>query len=282
MAHVSKKESSDLEDVVVSGMFTAVQDFINDAFTTDTSDEEWELDEMKFGDHKILIERSQELYLAVIFEGNGDRLRLRVKKLLAEINHEYGEELKDWDGDMRILKGIRAMTFILLDKKEAKRLKQKHGHLKVKKKRSELDLKGTDALKGTGLEELDDFIEGIEGTIPIGFEEEEFEVFECPVCGKDNKTKDPKCVRCGADYQKLRKQKEKPKLEIMECPACGKEVGEDAAFCPNCRVEFIGEEELEVLECPMCGATIDPSATSCYNCGVEFVIERKIDGGFEI
>jgi hypothetical protein len=282
MAHVSEKESSDLEDVVVSGMFTAVQDFINDAFTSDGSDDEWELDEMKFGDHKILIERSAELYLAVIFEGNGNKLRLRVKKLLIEINHAFGEELEGWDGNMRILKGIRAMTFTLFDSKRPKRLGRKYRHFDDKKEKSELALSGKDDLKGVGLEELHEFIDGVEGSMPIGFGSKELEVYDCPVCGKEVTTKDSKCIRCGADHQELRKQKEGIKVQMMECPACGMGVREDATFCQNCRVEFIEDEELEVLECPMCGVNIDPSATSCYNCGVRFLIERKIDGGFDL
>jgi DNA-directed RNA polymerase subunit RPC12/RpoP len=90
------------------------------------------------------------------------------------------------------------------------------------------------------------------------------------------------CVRCGADYKKLGKQKEGPIVQIVECPACGNGVREDATFCSNCKVEFIEDEEEEVLECPMCGVTIDPSATSCYNCGVKFLIDRKIDGDFNL
>jgi DNA-directed RNA polymerase subunit RPC12/RpoP len=132
------------------------------------------------------------------------------------------------------------------------------------------------------LEELHEFIDGVEGSMPIGFGSKELEVYDCPVCGKEVTTKDSKCIRCGADHQELRKQKEGIKVQMMECPACGMGVREDATFCQNCRVEFIEDEELEVLECPMCGVNIDPSATSCYNCGVRFLIERKIDGGFDL
>lgn len=108
IAHGSIRESSELEDVVVSGMFTAVQDFISDALSGKTEDD-WEVEEMKFGGNKILIERSESLYLALIFEGNGKALRKHAKKLLKEIDEKYGDVLKDWDGDMSQVKGINTM-----------------------------------------------------------------------------------------------------------------------------------------------------------------------------
>ena len=117
VAHVSQEEGLGLEEVVVSGMFTAVQSFINDAFSGKTSDDDWELDQMKFGDNQILIERSKDLYLAVIFEGNGNKLRGRVRKLVLEINEEFGKQFEDWDGDMAHLAGVGAMISTLVHKK---------------------------------------------------------------------------------------------------------------------------------------------------------------------
>ncbi len=185
MAHVSQEESSELEDVVVSGMFTAVQNFINDTFSDKTSEDDWELDQMEFGEHKILIERNQDLFLAVIFEGYGPKLRNRVKKLLQDINEKYGAVLKDWDGDMAKLKGIRAMTASLIIKKAAQG--------------SEEDT------KEPGVEELGEYIESVEEGLPevVGAEEIEvleIEVIECPVCGKQIEAKVSKCPRCGVEF----------------------------------------------------------------------------------
>ncbi len=211
MAHVSHEESSELEDVVVSGMFTAVQNFINDTFSDQTSEDDWELDEMKFGDHKILIERSQLLFLAVIFEGYAPKLRKRVKRLLYEINEEYGSILKKWDGNMAPLKGIRAMVASLFSKDKGKDTKAKnlpaqsetHGE---EIKDALMDWKDT---KKVGVKELGEYIESIDKDLPEVVDGEivkaiEIEVIKCPVCGKDIDTKASKCPRCGIEFVEIK------------------------------------------------------------------------------
>jgi rubrerythrin len=225
MAHASLEEVSELENVVVSGMFTVVQDFINDAFTSDTSDEVWELDEMKFGDHKIQIERSQELYLAVIFEGNGNKLRFRVNKLLKDINEEYGTIFEDWDGDVEQLKGIKAMIASLVSKNKGKDIGLKHlpaqSHSEADSEEFEDPLMGWEATKEVGVEDLEEFIVSIEKNLPEIVEAEEVEiveveVYECPVCGLEIEAEDIKCPRCASDFVDMEEQPppSSQKLEI--------------------------------------------------------------------
>lgn len=121
IAHASQDESSRFDDIAVGTMFTAVQDFIRDAFTDKTDDDEWELDEMAFGENQILIERSQNLYLAVVFEGNGANLRYAVKKVLRDFDGEYHEVLKDWDGDVSRLPKAKDMVEGLITTKKLKK-----------------------------------------------------------------------------------------------------------------------------------------------------------------
>jgi hypothetical protein len=230
IAHASQEEISELEDVVVSGMFTAVQNFISDAFSGKTSEDDWELDEMKFGDNKILIERSHNLYLAVIFEGNGQKLRNHVKRLLRNINKEYGMVLEDWDGDMAQLEGISAMIASLISKKESKLLRSEHisGQPKGDAYGEEFEdafIEQKDTW-GISVEELDEFIVGVEGSLLVGGEVKELEagklgICECPVCGKEIEEHDTKCPRCGVgfasiqDLQLLHHQKQEDK-EIVK------------------------------------------------------------------
>jgi hypothetical protein len=176
IAHVSRRESSELEDVVVSGMFTAVQDFISNAFSGDT-DYDWEVDEMKFGDNQILIERSPNLYLAVIFWGNGRSLRRRVKKAINDINNEYGDALENWDGDLDKLKGIKELIAASITKKPGK----------------SFELGETSApFQSDPLEEdLGD----------IGMEDENrLEERVCPECGIKMTLVDGKCSECGLEF----------------------------------------------------------------------------------
>jgi hypothetical protein len=118
IAHATKDESSDLDDAALGGMFTAVQSFITDAFADKTDDDTWELDEMAFGENKILIEREENLYLAVIFEGSSVRLHPKLKKILNDINEEYQEVLKDWDCDVSRLPKVKEKIEVLITSKK--------------------------------------------------------------------------------------------------------------------------------------------------------------------
>jgi hypothetical protein len=117
IAHVSRESSTELDDIVVSGMFTAVQDFINDSLDGKSIKDDWELDEMRFGEHKILIERIPDLYFAVIFEGNGGKLRNRINNLIEDIEEDYRDELDNWDGDLSKIAGIRDLMMGLIPEK---------------------------------------------------------------------------------------------------------------------------------------------------------------------
>jgi hypothetical protein len=98
ITHLSREQQANVDDVIFSGMFTAVQEFIHDTFVSDTdqgsdNDDQWALDELKLGDNNILIERSKHTYLAVIFSGEGSkRLRRIVIRLLDKIENKYGME----------------------------------------------------------------------------------------------------------------------------------------------------------------------------------------------
>jgi rubrerythrin len=207
IAHASPEEIQQLEDVVVSGMFTAVQNFVNDVFSGKT-EEDWEVDEMTFGDNKILIERSPNLYLAVIFEGNGHKLRNRVKKLLQNINEEYGAILEDWDGDMSKLKDLSAITGSLIPKKAPKRPETKHLGAQSEISSEELE-KGSMGRGGTNEEAWqsdEELLEKVKEPSPETVEVEEMEtveLYQCPVCGKELDIKDTKCPRCGAKFAEI-------------------------------------------------------------------------------
>jgi hypothetical protein len=130
---VSHSKQTNIDDVIFSGMLTAVQDYINDtcinAHENDNdkdigSDEEickdldYVLDELKMGEKEILIERSENTYLAIIFSGPGSkRLRENVKKVLRKIEIEFGETLPTWDGDIRTLAGIKEILATLMNNK---------------------------------------------------------------------------------------------------------------------------------------------------------------------
>ena len=131
--HLMRTSKANVDDIIFSGMFTAVQEFIQDSFNTDnlsdniSGENNWILDELKMGDNRILIERSENAYLAVIFSGSGSkRLRKIVARLLDKIETKYENELPNWDGDIRALSGTKEILSVLIKqlknvKKETKR-----------------------------------------------------------------------------------------------------------------------------------------------------------------
>ncbi|MEM2869513.1 MAG: hypothetical protein QW379_03710 [Thermoplasmata archaeon] len=81
----------------VSGMLLVIQDFIRDAFKTEGG----ALRRLEHGELNVLIEAGRSLYLAVTFpsgETEPPGLRETMRRVLREIEAEYGEALANWDG----------------------------------------------------------------------------------------------------------------------------------------------------------------------------------------
>ncbi len=171
LAYASRKKNMELEDLIISGMFTAIQDFINNTLSGSTFDD-WKLDELKFGDGKMIIEKSRNIFIAVIFKGNGSKLRSRVKKLLEDISNKYADELEGWDGDMTKIDGIDEMTMSLISNKEEV------------------------------LEESANYQESDKNESLEDINTEEIEKYICPICGTEIYIEDMKCPSCGVEFEK--------------------------------------------------------------------------------
>ncbi|MCK5560408.1 MAG: hypothetical protein KAJ51_07425, partial [Thermoplasmata archaeon] len=123
ITHLSREQQANVDDVIFSGMFTAVQEFIHDTFVPDSDqgqdkEDQWALDELKLGDNNILIERSKYIYLAVIFSGEGSkRLRRIVIRLLDKIENKYSTILPDWGGNTTELKDTKDILSVLIPHK---------------------------------------------------------------------------------------------------------------------------------------------------------------------
>lgn len=103
--HIARSLTSDKDEDVVSGMLTAVQDFVKETFQYG---ERRGLSHLDFGDYRILIERGDHVYLAVVYSGHGAQfLRRKVRKVLWTIEIAYGKVLELWDGDMEKVLGAK-------------------------------------------------------------------------------------------------------------------------------------------------------------------------------
>ena len=104
MKHISEstEEGDRIDRDVVSSMFTAIQDFVGDSFNVDKGQT---LNQVKYGDSNILIEHSEDVFLAIVTTGEPPSfIRLRMADLLNNIGVSIN--VKQWDGDSSIVDPI--------------------------------------------------------------------------------------------------------------------------------------------------------------------------------
>jgi hypothetical protein len=97
LRHVSRDSSVSSDSDLVSGMLTAIRDFVQDAFG---HGKEGQLDEIQYGEQRILIEAAQYAYLAVVVDGiEPPGFRAEMRERVIEISNTYEEILRNYQGD---------------------------------------------------------------------------------------------------------------------------------------------------------------------------------------
>jgi len=93
---------------IISGMFTAVQDFTRDSFAHgDVENENWSLKKLEFKGNNIIIERGLYIYIAAVYTGiAGKKLERKLRRVSNKVESDFGDVLKKWQGDLDELKGI--------------------------------------------------------------------------------------------------------------------------------------------------------------------------------
>jgi hypothetical protein len=94
-----------MDNDILSGMLTAIKDFIKDVFKGDSKGQ---LNELAFGKLKILIESGRFAYLAVVVSGTPPKdLKQRMKHAINQINTEFHHQLKAYRGDTKPLAPVK-------------------------------------------------------------------------------------------------------------------------------------------------------------------------------
>lgn len=105
LAHKSKEMRPDIDDDILSGMLTAIQDFVKDAFADKSK---FGLKRLDFGDSEIRLTRGRGFYIAVVFSGaEPANLDEKLEKKAAGIEIEYGDILENWTGNRNQVRGIK-------------------------------------------------------------------------------------------------------------------------------------------------------------------------------
>jgi hypothetical protein len=112
LAHKSKELKPDMDEDILSGMLTAIQDFITDAFTDKTK---FGLKRLDFGESEIHIKRGKGFYIAVVHSGEEpDDFEEKLDLAIENIEEKFGEVLDGWTGNQDQVKGIKDELDVLL------------------------------------------------------------------------------------------------------------------------------------------------------------------------
>jgi hypothetical protein len=105
LAHKSKELRPDSNEDILSGMLTAIQDFIRDAFKDKT---QFGLRRLDFGDSEIHLKRGTGFFLAVVLSGTEPPdFEIKLDKTVKDIEAKYGDVLSDWKGNFSQVRGIK-------------------------------------------------------------------------------------------------------------------------------------------------------------------------------
>jgi hypothetical protein len=116
IAHATRGDKTSSDSDIISSMFTAIQDFIQESFTNSTHDvKKSPLKRLDFGEFQIVIDRGEHIYIAAVFKGFALRnMLVKIGKIRKQIEEKYSDILPTWGGDMTQLKGAQKIIEELL------------------------------------------------------------------------------------------------------------------------------------------------------------------------
>ncbi len=98
MAYKGSDEADAPDSDLVSGMLTAIREFAHDSFGDGNEDDE--LDEIQYGDERIIIQNGQYVYIAAVIRGvEPEGFRSRLRQFVNELHVRYKPQLRDYSGD---------------------------------------------------------------------------------------------------------------------------------------------------------------------------------------
>jgi len=98
ISEVQNSESYQLESEMVAGMLTAIRSFVNECIVQ--PGESSELNQIEYGDSKILLEVAGYCYMAVVIKGEPPNLFIqKLRQTVSNLILNYGEVIHEFNGD---------------------------------------------------------------------------------------------------------------------------------------------------------------------------------------
>ncbi len=124
LGHVAAKGAVVQDTDLVSGMLTAVQDFVRDSFTGGKSEE---LETMQVGEYTVWVLHGPQALIAGVVSGAAPPdLRTIFQRTLERIHSEFGTALQDFNGDAATLAGARPYLEACLLGSQATRVRKSY------------------------------------------------------------------------------------------------------------------------------------------------------------
>lgn len=109
LEHVAAQDASVQDPQLVSGMLSAIQDFVRDSFDEGGGSQNRGIDSLRLGDLLLWCEAGPQAYLAAVIRGTPpEGLRATLRDTLSDVHRELHGALEDYDGDNTPLGDLRA------------------------------------------------------------------------------------------------------------------------------------------------------------------------------
>jgi len=104
LEHVAAAEAAAQDPHMVSGMLSAIQDFVRDSFSNAEGGRGGGIDSLRLGDLTLWCEEGPSAFLAAVIRGNPpESLHLQLREVLGHIHEDLQGPLEQFNGDSAIL-----------------------------------------------------------------------------------------------------------------------------------------------------------------------------------
>jgi OOP family OmpA-OmpF porin len=122
LEHVATPEAEGQDPQLVSGMLTAIQDFVRDSFSGNSRKQEGDgagIDSLRLGDLLLWCEEGPFAFLAAVIRGNPpDALRTALRETLTKIHEDLRIPLEEFQGDAASLTNLNSSLGTCLQRRE--------------------------------------------------------------------------------------------------------------------------------------------------------------------